>query len=148
MKTPDCRHFAFIGATIILFKTIHMPETETFGSFFKDNKRLVREYLDTRMEVYKLKLIRIISKSAGYIIWIIISLFLLLLLMIFLGVVGGIWLSEITGSYVIGFGIVAILILVKILFLAVFRKALLVNPIIRSVISRINDGDEEPDAEK
>jgi len=124
-----------------------MSGTETFESFFKENKKLVREYLDTRMEVYKLKLIRIISKSAGYFIWIVISLFLLLLLMIFLGLVFGIWLSEITGSYVLGFGIVALLILVKILFLSLFRKALFVNPIIQSVINRINDGDEDPDPE-
>ncbi|MFI5129147.1 MAG: hypothetical protein ACHQFX_04120 [Chitinophagales bacterium] len=125
-----------------------MPETETFETFFKENKRLVREYLDTRMEVYKLKLIRIISKSAGYFIWIIISLFLLSLFLIFLGLVFAIWLSEVTGSYVLGFGIVALVILVKIFFLAVFRKALFVNPIIQGVISKINDGDEEPNAKK
>ena len=125
-----------------------MPETETFGSFLKENKKLLREYLDTRMEVYKLKLIRIVSKSAGYLIWVIISLFLLLLLMIFLGVVGGIWLSEVTGSYVLGFGIIASLILVKILFLALFRDALFVNPIIRNVINRIYEGEEEPGTEK
>ena len=125
-----------------------MPETETFGSFFKENKKLVREYLDTRLEVYKLKLIRIISKSAGYFIWVIISLFLLLLLMIFLGVVGGIWLSEVTGSYVLGFGIIAALVLLKIIFLAVFRNTFFVNPVIRNVISRISDEEEEANAEK
>jgi len=125
-----------------------MPETETFGSFFKENKKLVREYLDTRLEVYKLKLIRIISKSAGYFIWVIISLFLLLLLMIFLGVVGGIWLSEVTGSYVLGFGIIAALVLLKIIFLAVFRNTFFVNPVIRNVISRISDEEEEATAEK
>jgi len=125
-----------------------MPETETFGSFFKENKKLVREYLDTRLEVYKLKLIRIISKSAGYFIWVIISLFLLLLLMIFLGVVAGIWLSEVTGSYVLGFGIIAALVLLKIIFLAVFRNTFFVNPVIRNVISRISDEEEEANAEK
>lgn len=124
-----------------------MPETENLGSFFKENKKLAGEYLDTRMEIYRLKLIRILSKSTGYFIWIIISLFLLLLLMIFLGLVAGIWLSEITGSYVLGFGLVTLLILVKIIFLAFFRKKLFVNPIIRNVISRMNDGDEEANIE-
>jgi hypothetical protein len=124
-----------------------MPETENLGSFFKENKKLAGEYLDTRMEIYRLKLIRILSKSTGYFIWIIISLFLLLLLMIFLGLVAAIWLSEITGSYVLGFGLVTLLILVKIIFLAFFRKKLFVNPIIRNVISRMNDGDEEANTE-
>jgi len=124
----------------------YMQETGALGSFLKENKKLAREYLDTQMEVYKLKLIRIISKSAGYFIWIIISLFLLLLLMIFLGLVAGIWLSEITGSYVLGFGLVTLVILAKIILLALFRKKLFVNPIIRNVINRINDEDEQPDA--
>src|SRR6185295_15483600 len=130
-----------------LFEILRMQESETLGSFLKENKKLVKEYLDTRMEIYKLKLIRILSKSAGYFIWIIISLFLLLLLMIFLGLVAGIWLSEITGSYVLGFGLVTLIILVKIIFLALFRKKLFVDPIIRNVISRLNDGDEENNAE-
>ncbi len=116
-----------------------MADAENLGSFFKENKKLIREYVDTRLEIYRLKLIRILSRSAGYFIWIMISLFLLTLFTIFLGLVAGLWLSELTGSYVAGFGIVTGLILLKIIFLAIFRKKLFVNPIIRSVIRRIND---------
>jgi len=125
-----------------------MPETENLGSFVNENKKLVREYLNARLEIYKLKIIRILSKAAGYFIWIIISLFLLFLLTIFLGLVAGFWLSEITGSYVLGFGLVTLLIVIKIIFLALFRKNLFVNPIIRNVIDRVSDEDEEPGVEK
>ncbi|MDP4261303.1 MAG: hypothetical protein Q8941_02120 [Bacteroidota bacterium] len=125
-----------------------MPETENLGSFFKENKKLVREYLDTRLEIYKLKIIRIFSKSAGYFIWIIISLFLLFLFIIFLGLVTGFWLSDLTGSYVKGFGLTTLFILVVILVLAFLRKTLFVNPIIRAIISRASDNDDESDDEK
>ena len=116
-----------------------MVETENIGSFIKENKKLAKEYIDVRLEIYRLKLIRVFSKTSGYFIWIMISLFLVSLFAIFLGVVAGLWLSELTGSYVLGFGIVTLLILVKIIFLALFRKKIFVNPIIRNIISRMDD---------
>lgn len=116
-----------------------MSEFENLGSFFRENKKLVKDYLDARLEIYKLKLIRIFSKSAGYFIWIIISLFLLFLFFIFLGLVTGFWLSELTGSYVKGFGITTLIILVVIIVLALLRKVLFVNPIIRNIINRASD---------
>ena len=116
-----------------------MSAPENLGSFFKENKKLLKEYLDTRLEVYKLKLIHIISKSAGYFIWIIVSLFLVFLFATFIGLVAGFWISDITGSYVKGFGIATLIILSFILLLALFRKALFVNPIIRNIIKRAGE---------
>lgn len=117
-----------------------MPESENLGSFFKENKQLAKDYLYTRGMIYKLKLIRIFSKSAGYFIWIIISLFLLSLFIIFLGFTLGFWLSEITGSYAKGFGLTSLVVLVVITVLAWLRKKLFVDPFIRKII---NDADEE-----
>ena len=119
-----------------------MPATETIGSFFSENKKLVKDYLDARLEIYKLKLIRIISKSAGYFVWMIISIILVFLFSIFLGLVAGFWLSELTGSYVLGFGIVTLIILVKIIILASLRNKLFVDPVIRNIIRRLNEGEE------
>jgi len=122
-----------------------MSESENFSSFFKENKNLAKEYLETKLEVYKLGLIRISSKTAGYLIWAIISFFLLWLFIIFIGLVAGFWLSKITGSYVYGFGIVAVVILIKMLLLTLLRKPLFINPIIRAVIHNAN---EEKDSHK
>lgn len=113
-----------------------MSQSDTFGSFFTENKKLVKEYLDTRLEIYKLKFIKVFSNTAGHFIWIIISLFLLWLLVIFLGLVTGFWLSELTGSYTTGFGITALIIVVKIILLALLRRPLFVNPIIRAIIKK------------
>lgn len=121
-----------------------MAETENLGTFFKDNKKLVKDYFETRLDIYRLKIIRIFSKSAGYFVWIIISLFLLFLFIIFGGLVTGFWLSELTGSYAKGFGLATLIILVIILLLALLRKVLFVNPIIRVII---NNADEENEIE-
>ena len=119
-----------------------MPDTENLGSFFKENKKHLKDYLETRVDIFRLKMIRIFSKSAGYFIWIIVSLFLLWLFIIFMGLVTGFWLSSVTGSYTKGFGITALIILLLIILLALLRRVLFVNPIIRAVIKNANEETE------
>ena len=121
-----------------------MAERENLGSFFKENARILREYFEARMKIYRLRALRTLSKSAGYFIWLIISLFLLFLFIIFFAVVVSLWLSQLTGSYIVGFGITTAGILVLIVVLASFRKALFVNPIIKAFI---NQSGEEMDDE-
>lgn len=118
---------------------------ENLGSFFKENARLLREYFETRLKIYRLRAVRLLSKSAGYFIWIIISLFLLFLFIIFLGVVLSLWFSQMTGSYIAGFSITTGIIFLVIILLALFRKALFVNPIIKAFISQSEEIIEEED---
>lgn len=124
-----------------------MADTETFSSFLKENKKLVRDYIDTRIEIYRLQFIRGFSRSAGYLLWVVISLVLAALFIVFAGIVTGFWLSEVTGSYVKGFGLTTLLILVVILIVALFRKQLFINPIIRTIISHSIEKQETPDKE-
>lgn len=118
-------------------------QQENFGSFFKENAKLAKEYFETRMEIYRLSGIRLASKSAGYLIWIIISLFLFFLFAVFAGIAVSLWLSNLTGSYIAGFGITTGAIALVILLLAAMRKALFVNPIIKSIISHSEENEEE-----
>ncbi|MBS1919359.1 MAG: hypothetical protein JST17_03800 [Bacteroidetes bacterium] len=109
---------------------------ENLGSFFKENTNLLREYFETRLKIYRLRAVRLLSKSAGYFLWIMISLFLLFLFIIFLGVVLSLWFSQITGSFIAGFSITTGIIFIVIILLALFRKSLFVNPVIRTFISQ------------
>jgi len=120
-----------------------MPEPASFGSFFTDNKKLAKEYIDTKLAIYKLQLIRSFSKSAGYLAWMIVSFFLFWLLIIFGGLVTGFWLSELTGSYTKGFGVTALLILGLIILIALLRKTIFINPIIRTLIHKAAEDKEE-----
>ena len=122
-----------------------MSDKENLGSFFKENKKLAKSYIETRAEIYRLRAIRLLSKSAGYFFWIIISLFLLFLFIIFLGIVTSLWLSNITGSYLAGFGITTLAFLIIIIILTLFRKVLFVNPIIKAFI---HHSQEEPAEEE
>jgi uncharacterized membrane protein (DUF485 family) len=118
---------------------------ENLGSFFRENAKLLREYFETRLKIYRLRAVRLLSKSAGYFIWIIISLFLLFLFIIFLGVVLSLWFSQMTGSYIAGFSITTGIIFLVIVLLALFRKALFVNPIIKAFIRQSEENIEEED---
>lgn len=125
-----------------------MPDTETFGTFLRENKKLAREYIDTRLDIYRLQLTRAFSRSAGYLLWIVISLVLISLFVVFAGIVTGFWLSELTGSYVKGFGLTTLLILFIIGILALLRRPLFINPIIRAVISSSMKKQKEPEKEE
>jgi len=122
-----------------------MSQPDNLGSFFSENKALLKEYLETRMEIYRLQSLRIFSKSAGYFAWIIVSLFLVFLIVLFGGVVIGFWFSDLLHSYVKGFGLITLLLIALFVLLTVFRRNLFVEPVIQSIIQRSR---EEADPEE
>lgn len=124
-----------------------MPDAENLQSFLKENKDLVKDYFEVRLTIYRLKIIRNLSKAAGYFVWIIISLFLLFLLMTFIGLVLGFWLTDLTGSYVKGFGLSTLILLLIITLMALLRNSLFVNPLIKSIIERSNEGADNEEQE-
>jgi len=120
-----------------------MSQPENLNSFFKESKPLFKEYIETRLELFRLQAIRVISQSAGYLVWILISLFLLFLIMIFSGIVLGCWLSSLMNSYVLGFGATTLILIGVFILLAVFRKKLFVQPVIQAIISKTNESFEQ-----
>ncbi len=120
-----------------------MSTKSTFGDFIKENKGIASEYLDIRLEILRLQLVKMFSKSAGYFIWTIVSLLLLLLFMLFIFLITGFWLSELTGSIIAGFALTAVIILVTAAVLTLLRRILFVNPIIRNTIRNMEKEKEE-----
>jgi hypothetical protein len=120
-----------------------MSGSDNLGSFINENKKLAREYLETKIEITRLRFIRVVSKLAGHLIWVIVSLFLLSLLTTFIGLTMGFWLSQLTGSYTKGFGLTSIFILLVILLVMAFRKILFVNPIVRAIIKNTTEQDDD-----
>ena len=115
---------------------------DDLGSFIRENKELASSYAETRLEIYRLRIIRVLSKLAGQFIWLLVSLFLISLLFIFLGLVTGFWLSEITGSYTRGFGLTAMIMMVVIVLVAAMRNVLFIDPIIRAIIRKTSNDNQ------
>ncbi|MGE5107081.1 MAG: hypothetical protein ACM3H8_06025 [Sphingobacteriales bacterium] len=112
-----------------------MSKPEDFGSFIRENKDLLTEYVETKTEVYRLQGIRLISKTGGTLIWAVLALFMLFLILIFAGLVLGFWFSELLGSNVYGFGLATLILMVLTVLLTLFRRQLFINPIIRRIIN-------------
>ena len=104
---------------------------------------MLKEYLETRMEIYRLQSLRLFSKSAGYFAWIMVSALLAFLILIFGGLMLGYWFSSMLGSYVKGFGLMTLLLVVLFILLALFRKSLFVDPVVHSIIQKSREDEEE-----
>jgi hypothetical protein len=116
-----------------------MNQPDNLGDFFRENKELLKVYVETKSEIFRLQAIRIFSKSMGLLAWIMIAAFIAFLILIFAGLVLGFWLSDLTQSYVKGFGLTTIILMVFFFLIAVFREKLFVNPIIRNIIIRARE---------
>lgn len=122
-----------------------MPQPENLGSFVKENKSLLQEYLETRLEILRLQGVRAGSKAAGYMVWMIVSMFLIFLVCIFLGLVLGFWLTDLTGSYVKGFGITTLIMIALVILLALFRQSLFINPAVKKALGSMQEHDDLED---
>lgn len=120
--------------------TFVMSTTQNIQDFLDENVALIKDYLETKTDIYKLKAIRSSSLILGSLVWIIISAFLFFLLFIFIGLVLGFWFSELTNSFTIGFGLATLLIFVVMLLVALFRKQLFIYPMIRIFIKMMTEG--------
>jgi hypothetical protein len=73
-----------------------------------------------------------------------ISLFLLFSIILFAGIVLGCWLSELVHSYILGFGLTTLLLVLIFAILIAFRKGLFISPIMNTIIrSAVDDMDEQ-----
>jgi hypothetical protein len=122
-------------------------QPDNLGSFISENKAVLKEYLETRMEIYRLQSLRIFSKSAGYFAWIMVSALLAFLILVFGGLMLGYWFSSLLGSFVKGFGLVTLLLVVVFVLLALLRKSLFVDPVVQSIIQRSREEVEEEEGE-
>jgi hypothetical protein len=119
-----------------------MTTPDNLDSFLQDNKKIVKDYFNTRTELIRLRFIRFFSNVAGYFSWLLVSVVLVSLLVIFLGMTTGFWLSQLTGSYVKGFGLTSLIILSVILLAVLLRRVLFINPIIRVLIRKTEEGND------
>lgn len=121
-----------------------MTETKNFRDFFTENKNLIKDYIDLKLSILRLKGVHFLARAAGNLLWIIISLVMISWLVVFAGITMGLWLSKLTGSYIMGFGYTTLVFLILISLLALFRKPLFINPIIRLMAKEADNTSDEP----
>ena len=113
-----------------------METEQTLFEFILSNKKLVQEYIEVRINIFKLELLRTNAKISGIILWMVSSIILFFFILIFAGITTGFYLSQVFHSYTVGFGITTGLITFLALLLTIFRKAIFINPIIRIILKQ------------
>ncbi|HTE24428.1 hypothetical protein [Flavitalea sp.] len=116
-----------------------MSQPENLGSFFSENKKLVTDYIETRIALLRLQSVRMVSKSGGTLIWAVIAILFMFIILLFAGLVLGFWFSALTGSYIKGFALATLVFVVLFILITLFRKTLFVNPMIQKIISDSNE---------
>ncbi len=119
---------------------------ETFNDFYQENRKLLSEYLETRLQLLRLIAIRTLSRTFSMFIVVCLVSFMVLFFLLFL-VISFSWLmADATGSAALGFLCGAGVFLVIIMLAVVFRKPLFLNPLIRLFIhTSTQEEDEDED---
>lgn len=117
--------------------------SENLNDFYKENKRLVSDYVETRLDLLKLTTVRSLSRTLSMLILVTIISFMVLFFLLFLVIAFSWFMSDLLGSATLGFlcgGGVFLLILV---LSVAFRKALFLNPLIRLFIQTSTQEEED-----
>ena len=104
------------------------------STFFIDLQRLVVDYVKTRLELTQLVAFEKISKIVAYLVIGVILALLFFFGLLFASVVLGIFLSDLLGSPLFGFGIIALIYLLVFIVIFGLRNKLIAPVIINSII--------------
>ncbi|MDX2045212.1 MAG: hypothetical protein SFU87_00405 [Chitinophagaceae bacterium] len=124
-----------------------MASQQDFAGFFKENKQLLKEYIDVRAGLLKLQAVKILSRSLSLLLVIVIVSFLALFVILFLGMSFAWWIAELTQSNTAGFAAGAGLFVVLLLLVIALRRPLFQNPLIRIFITESVKEMEETETE-
>jgi hypothetical protein len=117
---------------------------EHFGGFINENVSLLKEYVEVRLELIKLRTVRMASRTLSILFTGFIIIMLSLFILLFLGLTFSAWISALTGSAIAGYASTAGLYLLLLILVIAFRKPLLQNPLIRIFIAEnLKDEEEE-----
>ena len=120
-----------------------MQTKETFFSFFSENKTLLKDYLDTRVEIIKLQGVRTLSRTISVVMVIFIISLLCLSILLLLGITFAFWIASLSGSNIIGFASAGGLFILFLLLFIVFGRGMVQNQVIKRIIQDSMDENDE-----
>lgn len=114
-----------------------------FTEFLKKNKSLLKEYVEVRLELFRLQGVKALSKSLSLFIWLTIVLFLVFFILLFLGMLFAWWIADISGSNIIGFASAAGVFVLLLVIVILGRKRLFQAPVSRLIIRETLEQEED-----
>ncbi|MGX5818153.1 hypothetical protein ACWKWU_08155 [Chitinophaga lutea] len=118
---------------------------DNFSNYFSETGKVAREYVETRLDLIKLQAAGKLSKALGLFFSLIMAFLLFFFVVVFLGMVVGFWIGEMTNSYTIGFSCAAGFFIVLLALLLLFRKSLIQRPLANLLAAELVEEIEEMD---
>jgi hypothetical protein len=120
-----------------------MSSNENLHDFYKENRKLITEYLETRVEIIRLKAIGTLARTLSMLILVTLISFMVLFFLLFLVISFSWYISSKTGSASIGFLSGGGIFLLIMFICIIFRKPLFLNPLIRLFIQTSTQEEED-----
>ena len=121
---------------------------DNLQDFYKENRKLISEYIETRIQLLRLTSVRSLSKTLSMLILLMVISLMVLLFFVFLVIAFSIYIGNQMENPVMGFLAGAGVFLVVLLLSILFRKPLFLNPLIRLfILTTANEEEEEEDEE-
>ena len=118
-------------------------KTDDDHDAYKSIAKNAKEYGELYLQLFKLNAVGTLSKFVSYLIVVIAGVILLLTVVIFLAIIMVLWLKNVTGSLIYSLLIMCGVFVVLFLLLLLFRKTLMLNPIIRKMSSILFNKESE-----
>ena len=119
-----------------------MSSSENLGDFYKENKKLVSDYIETRIELIKLGTIKTLANTLSALILVALISFMTLFFLLFVVIAFSWYMADQLGSAALGFLCGGGVFITVLLFSIIFRKALFLNPLIRIFLLASTEEDE------
>lgn len=110
---------------------------------YKSIAKNAKEYGELYLQLFKLNAVGTLSQFVSYLIVIIAGVMLLVTVLIFLAIILVLWLKNATGSMIYSLLIMSGIFVVLFLLLLLFRKKIMLNPIIKKMSSIIFSKESE-----
>jgi len=111
------------------------------ANYFQETKLKINQYIDKRILLMRLQVADKASRIASTVLTAIILIIIGLFVLIFASFTAGYWLTDLTESPVIGFGIVALFYLFVFLLVIFFLRKVVRNFLVDKFIKLINEKD-------
>jgi hypothetical protein len=119
-----------------------MSSNESFISFFSQNKALIKEYIDTRLELIKLQGVKTLSRTISVVMVVFIISLLCLSILLLIGITFAFWIASISGSNIAGFASAAGLFILFLVVFIAFGRKMVQNLVIKQIIKDSTDDTE------
>ncbi|WP_295126183.1 phage holin family protein [uncultured Chitinophaga sp.] len=125
---------------------------DNFSNYFSETGKVAKEYVETRLDLIKLQAAGKLSRALGLFFSLVMAFLLFFIVVVFLGMVLGFWIGEMTDSFTMGFVCAAGFFIFLLILVLAFRKSLIQRPLsnllVKELVEEIQEKQEEKERKK